>query len=131
MMTALLTGAALLPGYLVAVALLMIVTFAITLRTPAFAVHDFRIRGRYKLVHNLAWLVCAAAGGYVTAMMTQIVGVVIPWLPCAVLAIVMILVLWSNSWEMRQRGIAHQILMSIVSVAGVAAGYVLQMPKQH
>jgi hypothetical protein len=131
MMTALLTIAALLPGYLVAVVLMMAGTFAITLRAPAFAVHDFRVRSQYKLIHDLVWLLCATAGGFVTARITTIVGVFIPWLPCAALAVVMILVLWSNSWEMRQRGIVHQILMSILSVAGVAGGYILQTLKQH
>ncbi len=132
MMTALLTAAALLPGYIVAVALLMAASFAITSRVPAFVVHDYRIRIRYKLTQDLIWLMCAAAGGYVTAFMTPVVGgVFIPWLPCAALAIVLILVLWGNSWEMRQRGIAHQILMTIATVAGVAAGYILQLPRQQ
>ena len=132
MMTALLTAAALLPGYIVAVVLLMAVSFAITSRVPAFVVHDYRIRKRYKLTQDLVWLMCATAGGYVTAFMTPIVGgVFIPWLPCAALAIVLIVMLWSNSWEMRQRGITHQILISIVTIAGVAAGYLLQAPAQQ
>ena len=48
-----------------------------------------------------------------------------PWFSGALLAGAMILVLWTNAWEMRQRGAVHQILMSLMSVAGVAGGYVL------
>jgi hypothetical protein len=38
-----------------------------------------------------------------------------------------ILVLWTNTWEMRQHGAIHQTLMSLASAAGVAAGYLLWM----
>jgi hypothetical protein len=34
--------------------------------------------------------------------------------------------LWINTWEARQRGIAHQLLMSVVSLLGVAAGFKLK-----
>ena len=50
-----------------------------------------------------------------------------PWLSAPLLAGTIILVLWTNTWEMRQRGVAYQTLMSFVSIAGVAAGYLLGM----
>ncbi len=68
MMTSLFVAGALLPGYLIAVALLMTATFGITSLAPAFVVKDYRIRKRYKLTQDLVWLLCAAAGGYVTAL---------------------------------------------------------------
>jgi hypothetical protein len=36
-------------------------------------------------------------------------------------------VLWLNAWEMRQRGLGHQISMSIASAAGVAVGFMLHL----
>jgi hypothetical protein len=124
MMTVFLIAGSLIPGYLVAVGLLMAATFGITSLAPAFAVKEYRIRKRYKLVQDLVWLVCATAGGFVTA---AVAGAAQVWLAGIVLAGAMILVLWTNSWEMRQRGIVHQILMSLVSAAGVATGCMLQM----
>jgi hypothetical protein len=32
-----------------------------------------------------------------------------------------------NAWEMRQRGLGHQLVMSIVSVIGVAVGFVIHL----
>ena len=43
----------------------------------------------------------------------------------SLLALVFVTMLWRNSWEARQRGMAHQILMSLVSIVGVVAGYEL------
>ena len=39
------------------------------------------------------------------------------------LAASLIGMLWFNTWEARQRGMAHQILMSLVSILGVVGGY--------
>jgi uncharacterized membrane protein YfcA len=122
MITGFLVAAALALGYTVAVGLLMAATFGITLAGPAFVAREHRIRPAYKLAQELLWLVCAAAGGYVTAAVS---GATMPWMSGALLAGIMIIVLWTNTWEMRQRGPVHQVLMSVVSIAGVAAGYIL------
>jgi hypothetical protein len=116
--------AALAFGYVVAVGLAMAATFGIAAASPAFVTREHRIRQRYKLIQELLWLVCTAAGGYVTAAVTSTAN---PWLSGALLAGILLLVLWTNTWEMRQRGLANQFLMSVVTVAGVVAGYVLRM----
>jgi len=36
-------------------------------------------------------------------------------------------VLWMNAWEMRQRGLGHQLAMSLVSAAGVAVGFLIHL----
>jgi hypothetical protein len=132
MMTALFTAAALLPGYIVAVAFLMVTTLGIGAKSPAFVMKDHRIRKRYKLTLDIVWLFCTMIGGYITAAVTTVIGgMARPWLPCAALVAVMILVLWTNSWEMRQRGFFHQVLMSVVSVAGVTLGYLLETLTRH
>lgn len=100
----------------------MAATFAITAASPAFAAREHRIRRTYKLVQELLWLECATAGGFVAAAVS---GATMPWFSGALLAGIMILVLWTNTWEMRQRGAVHQVLMSLMSAAGVAAGYIL------
>jgi|ERR1700733_1858287 hypothetical protein len=124
MITGVLIAAALALGYAVAVGLLMAATFGITAVSPAFVTKEHRIRQSYKLAHDLVWLVCATAGGYVTAAVS---GSTMPWFVGTLLAGAMILVLWTNTWEMRQRGFANQLLMSLVSVGGVATGYFLRM----
>jgi hypothetical protein len=124
MITGVLIAAALALGYAVAVGLMMAATFGITAVSPAFVTKEHRIRQSYKLVHDLIWLVCATAGGFVTAAVS---GTTMPWFSGTLLAGAMIFVLWTNTWEMRQRGAVHQILMSLVSAAGVAAGYILWM----
>jgi hypothetical protein len=111
-------------GYTVTVGLAMVATFALTAASPAFVVREYRIRQRYKLVQELLWLACATAGGYATATVT---GTVYPWLSAILLAVMLILVLWTNTWEMRQRGLANQLLMSVMSIAGVATGFVLRL----
>jgi hypothetical protein len=124
MITAVLIVSALILGYVVAVGLLMAATFGISSRAPGFVAKDYRIRNSYKVVHELTWLVCAAAGGYVAATVS---GTTQPWISATSLVAVMILVLWTNTWEMRQRGILHQMLISLVSAAGVAAGFMLRL----
>jgi hypothetical protein len=122
MITGVLIAAALALGYAVAVGLSLAATFSLTAMSPAFVTKEHRIRQGYKLVHDLLWLVCATAGGFVAAAVS---GAAMPWFSGTLLAGAMILVLWTNTWEMRQRGAAHQILMSLLSVAGVATGYIL------
>jgi hypothetical protein len=113
-------------GYTVTVGMAIVTTFAITAADPTFVVREYRIRQRYKLVQELLWLACAVAGGYATATVT---GTMYPWLTASLLAAILILVLWTNTWEMRQRGLANQLLMSAMSVAGVALGFLLRMPQ--
>ena len=123
MITGVLIAAALALGYAVAVALALAATFCIAAARPAFVTKEYRIRQRYKLVQELLWLVCAAAGGYVTAAVS---GGAHCWLSGTVLAGMLILVQWTNSWEMRQRGVPNQLLMSVMTVAGVVTCYVLR-----
>jgi uncharacterized membrane protein YfcA len=124
MITGVLIAAALALGYAVAVGLSMAATFGITAMSPAFVTREYRIRPAYKLVQELVWLACATAGGFVAAAVS---GATMAWFAGAVLAGIMILVLWTNTWEMRQHGAMHQTMMSLASAAGVAAGYLLWM----
>ena len=43
------------------------------------------------------------------------------------LVVILIGVLWSNTWEVAQRGLGHQVMMTIATVAGVGAGLVLRL----
>jgi hypothetical protein len=111
-------------GYLVAVGLAMAATFGITAVAPGFVTKDNRIRARYKYAQEAVWLVCATTGGYVAAIVR---GRTHPWVVGVGLATILIGVLWMNAWEMRQRGLGHQISMSIVSAGGVAVGFLLRL----
>ncbi len=110
-------------GYLVTVLISMVLTFAVTMAQPKFVETEYRIRNGYKLVHESLWLFGAGAGGYVTAV---IVRGIHPMVTELALIAALIWILWENSWEARQRGTAHQILITAFTVIGVAGGYMLE-----
>jgi len=111
-------------GYGVAVALSIAATFGITAVSSNFVVKDNRIKRGYKYTQDAVWLVCAIAGGYVASLVN---GESHAWLVGSGLVAVLITVLWMNAWEMRQRGLGHQLVMSIVSAIGVAVGFVIHL----
>jgi hypothetical protein len=111
-------------GYVVAVGLSMAVTFGITAASRSFVSKNYRIRTRYKYAQDGVWLACATAGGYVAAVIN---GSYRPWLVGGGLVAILVGVLWMNAWEMRQRGLGHQISMSLVSAVGVAVGFLLHL----
>jgi hypothetical protein len=116
---------ALLLGYGLAVGGLLLATFGLTASVPpGFVTKQYRVTPKYKRLQALIWLVCVTAGAFVTCAIAQGAH---RWLVSAVLAAAFLTVLWRNSWEARQRGMAHQILMSVISVVGVVAGFQLAM----
>jgi hypothetical protein len=111
-------------GYAVTVGLSMAATFGITAASRSFVSRNYRIRARYKWVQDAVWLACATAGGYSAALVAGgshalVVG--------SALVAILVGVLWLNAWEMRQRGLGHQISMSLASVAGVTAGFLIHL----
>jgi hypothetical protein len=129
MVTAIFLSIALLLGYATTVVLSMATTFAITSASKNFVVKDFKIRRRYKFLQDLLWLPSTFVGAYVASLVAQQLN---PWLIGTALVVVFVGVLWMNAWEMRQRGVPHQIAMTLMSVAGVATAFVLryQQTKQ-
>lgn len=123
MFIAVMMAGALALGYTVTVALSMILTFAVTMSMPRFVQADYLICNSYKLVHESFWLLSAGVGGYVTALVVKGFH---PFVTEAALAGALIWVLWENSWEARQRGMAHQVLITALTVIGVAGGYLLE-----
>ena len=119
-----LIAAALALGYAVAVGLSMAATFGITAVSPHFVSKNNRIKREYKFVQDAVWLVCAMAGGYVAALVN---GESHSLLVGSGLVTILVAVLWMNVWEMRQRGLGHQIVMSAGSAAGVAAGFMIHL----
>jgi Na+-translocating ferredoxin:NAD+ oxidoreductase RnfA subunit len=114
---------ALILGYAVAVGLSMAATFGITKAAPWFVVNDHLLKTGYKFLQELVWLLCVIAGAYVSAAVAA--SVTRPWFTGTLLMIALVLIPWTNTWDVRQRGITHQIVMSVISVAGVVAGFVL------
>jgi hypothetical protein len=111
-------------GYAVTVGLSMAATFGISAVSPGFVAENYRIRRRYKFVQDVVWLACTTAGGYVAAL---VIGQSRPWLGGIGLIAILVGVLWINAWEMRQRGTEHQIVLSVVTAAGVAAGFMIRL----
>lgn len=114
---------ALVLGYAVAVGLSMAATFGITKAVPSFVVNDHLLKTGYKLFQVLVWLLCVIGGAYVSAAVAA--SATRPWFTGILLATALVLIPWTNTWDVRQRGIAHQIVMSVISVAGVVVGFVL------
>jgi hypothetical protein len=124
MITASYIALALFLGYVVTVGLSMAATFGITAASRNFVTKDFRISTGYKYAQDGVWLVCTAAGGYVTALVN---GPSHSWLVGVSLFAILVGVLWMNAWEMRQRGLGHQISLSIETAVGVAVGFLLHL----
>ncbi|MCU1320519.1 MAG: hypothetical protein JWM43_168 [Acidobacteriaceae bacterium] len=122
MITGTLIAVALILGYVLTVLCSLAATFALTSASPKFVSRDFKITAGYKRVQTLIWLPCVTAGAFVTCAIAQTNH---PLMAAALLAIVLMGVLWFNTQEAQQRGIAHQMLMSVVTLAGAAAGYSL------
>lgn len=120
MVTGTLVALALLLGYVLTVGCSMVATFGLTSASPEFVAKNYRVTPEYKRVQALVWLVAVTAGAFVTCAVAQ--GAY-PWIVPVLLATILIGMLWVNSWEARQRGMAHQILMSLVTIVGVVAGY--------
>ena len=116
-------GLAVLVGYTVTVSMALVATMGIASGAPQFTVRDHRVRGPYKLLHEVIWFACALTGGFVASMAGM--GVYV-WKAELGLSAALLLMLWRNTWEARQRGTAHQILISLLTVAGVLSGYALQ-----
>ncbi len=113
-------GLSVLAGYCMTVACALIGTMGIASAAPRFVVADHRVRGTYKLTHEAMWFCCVVVGGFVTAR----VGLgMSEWRQEIGLIGVLELILWRNTWEARQRGMAHQIVISLLTVAGVLIGF--------
>lgn len=112
----------LLVGYSVAVAIFLVVTLGLASAAPRFAVQEYRLRTGYKLLQEILWTGCTSLGGFAAAL---VVGGIYTLGAAALLSALLIAVLWKNSWEARQRGLAHQLLMSMATVTGVGFGFVM------
>lgn len=122
MITASYIALALFLGYVVTVSLSMAATFGITAASREFVAKDYRITTGYKYAQDAVWLVCTVAGGYVTALVN---GPSHLFLTGAGLVAILVAVLWINAWEMRQRGLGHQISLSIEAAVGVTIGFLI------
>ena len=120
MITITLIAVALFLGYVLTAVCMLVATFGLTSAAPAFVLQDYRITTAYKLMQTLSWVVSVTLGAFVACAVAQ---ASYPLIVAALFAVCVTLLLWLNAWEARQRGMAYQILMSLGSIAGAAAGY--------
>ena len=118
-----LLGLSVLAGYCVTVLCALVGTMGLASAAPRFVIADHRVRGSYKLTHEAMWLLCVVLGGLVTARVGMGMS---QWRQEVALAGALLVMLWRNTWEARQRGTAHQILISLLTVAGVLIGFSLR-----
>ena len=118
-------GVGLALGYCLVVVLSLMATMAIASAARGFVVKDFCLRPAYKLTMALFWTVAAVAAGFVAATVAGPGAV--GWLTGVALAGALILVLWTNTWEARQRGLPHQILLTLLTSVGVLSGVYLRL----
>ena len=109
-------------GYTITVSMFLVATIGIASGVPRFAVHEYRITTRYKLLQDLLWLGCTAVGSFGAAVLAGPSNLIEA---ACVLAATLLFVLWRNTWEVRERGLPHQILLSVVTAAGITLGSVL------
>ena len=113
-------GLSVLAGYCVTIACALMSTMSLASAVPRFVIANHRVRSSYKLTHETMWFCCVVLGGFVTAK----VGSGMPqWWEEVALAGILLLMLWRNTWEARQRGTVHQLLISLLTVGGVMAGF--------
>ena len=121
----LIVGAGLAMGYLLVVACSLAATIGIAAAAPHFVARQHHLRPGYKLLHEAMWTVWSIGAGFVAAVVAG--PSVLAWVAGIALTALLIFVLWSNTWEARQRGLPHQILISALTLAGVAAGVFLRV----
>jgi hypothetical protein len=113
-------------GYVVAVGLSMAATFGMAAVSSSFVAKNNRITAQYKYAQDAIWLVCATAAGYVASLVN---GLSYRWIVGPGLVAILVGVLWLNAWEMRQRGLGHQLALTLLSMAGVALGFAIHLSR--
>lgn len=126
MLSAAIITVSLIAGYTLVAALTMLATFAIAKLSPTLAVKDHRLNESYNLLQDLLWLIFSAAGGYVAVAGSTEAS---PPFTAAALAVIFLVVIWSNQSEARQRGLIHMLITSACIVAGIAGAYALRMKQ--
>ena len=128
MVNLIITLLAALAGYVTTVLCVWSGTMTLTASAPQVVVADHRLRPGYKMLHQLLWFFCVLIGAFVTARVGMHTN---QKQQEAALSAALLFVLWRNTWEARQRGVASQVLMSILTLAGVAAGFALENRLLH
>ena len=113
-------------GYVVAVGLSMAAAFGMAAVSSKFVSKNNRITTQYKYAQDTVWLVCATSAGYVASLVN---GLSYRWIVGPGLVAILVGILWLNAWEMRQRGLGHQLIMTGLSVAGVAIGFAIHLSR--
>ena len=124
MITVIFISIALLLGYATTVLLSMASTFAITSTSKSFVVENYKIRARYKFLQDLLWFPWTVAGAFVASFIGSAQS---QWIGGAAFIAVLTLILWTNVWEMRQRGLPHQIVMTLITIGGTVLGFMLRI----
>ncbi|MDE1177864.1 MAG: hypothetical protein PW789_14895 [Edaphobacter sp.] len=124
MLSAALILVSFLMGYIVVVSLIAFSNFVIPTYLRTFAVRNNQLSTGYKLLQDLLWLVCSLIGGYIVVAGSIEAR---PRITAILLAVALLIVMWRNMSEVRQRGLFHMMLSSLGIIIGVAGAYLLQL----
>ena len=128
MLSAALITVSLILGYLVVIAFTMVSVFTIATLHPHFPVENYRLRTRYKLLQSMLWFVFAFIGGYLAILAAAEASTL---LTSGLLAVILVIALWRNPSEAKQRGLLHMLLASASIVAGISAAYAIRAWQLH
>ena len=112
-------------GYCLVLVSSLMATMAVASAVRGFVVRDHCLRPGYKLAMALFWTAATVLAGFVAAAVTG--AGMVAWLSGAGLTAVLNAVLWTNTWEARQRGLPHQILLTLLTFVGVLGGVYLRV----
>ena len=118
-------------GYSLVVFGMLGATFGLGALRPGFVVENFKIGAGYKRLHSVVWLLLVTLGGFVSTAAVVLMQGAYPWAVGVLLAALLLTILWQNTLEARQRGTAHQVLMTMATIAGIGIGFYLAHITVH
>ena len=111
-------------GYVVTVALLLILTIALTTTRRRFVMSGGELTRGYAIMLALFWMVSSLVGVYVAEALR---GTLIGWKIAVELAAILIVLLWASKGNVREgRSSGQRVVLSVMCAAGAAIGYFLR-----
>lgn len=107
-------------GYTIPVSSALLFSMAAGALAPKQVAQDGCMRPGFLVAYTSLWTLASMLAGFVTASIAS----VLPWAACAAVAVLLLIVLWSNRDEMKRRQPLLQMIgMSLGTISGIFVGY--------